>query len=118
MKKLTVILVLFLGIAAASLGCRQAKESEKAAPPTNPEKSGTVETGPKTVGILRNHGKLLKMKEDGSGDEVTADVVLSNGTKVTKEGTILLSDGRKLGLPEGSLIQMDGTMQGNDPVMP
>jgi len=122
MKRTIITASWILGCSIFLLACHPSKP--QAAPPTE---SGTistssqktaVEAGPKTVGLLMKGGKVLKMKEDGSGDELSDEISLANGAKVSKEGKILFVDGTHMTLPDGSLIQMDGQMQGNDPLMP
>jgi hypothetical protein len=119
----TSLIAFVLATAVFFLGCGVSKKEgtsslDARSPLASPQKPAAVEVGPKTTGLLMKQGKLLKMKEDGSADEVVAEVVLTNGTKVSKEGKILFPDGTKMTLPEGSSLQMDGQVQGNDPLMP
>ena len=62
--------------------------------------------------------ELTKLKDNGEGDELTADVTLSDGTIVSKDGAITFPSGRKATLADGSAIQMNGKMQGSDSLIP
>jgi hypothetical protein len=122
MKKTIIMASWILGCGLFLMACHpskpQAAPTVASTPVASPPQKPAADVGPKTVGLLMHGAKVLKMKEDGSGDEVMDEVILTNGTKVSKDGKILFSDGSKMTLPDGSLIQMDGQMQGNDPLMP
>ncbi|MES2592447.1 MAG: DUF6799 domain-containing protein [Bacteroidota bacterium] len=66
--------------------------------------NGSNEHGEKYCAKLKN-GKLLVMHE---GTEVTSDITLNNGTKISKDGTVWKKDGAKMVLKEGECVDIEG----------
>ncbi len=54
-------------------------------------------------------GKMMRLR-DGVLSEMTEDLVLSNGTKVSKSGKIETKDGKVTWMKDGDEIFMNGTM--------
>lgn len=59
--------------------------------------------------------KLLVMY---NGKEITEDVMLSNGTKIRKDGIVVKKDGTQTTLKEGECIDLEGEMKKDDKTMP
>jgi hypothetical protein len=59
--------------------------------------------------VMMKDGKVMVMK-NGQKSELTEDMTLSNGTTVTKDGTVKTSDGKTMMLKDGEWVGMDGKM--------
>jgi hypothetical protein len=59
-------------------------------------------------GVMRQNGKMLMMKMGKPAGAMTSDITMSNGTKITTAGLIIMRDGTKLEMTEGEMIMMDG----------
>ena len=59
-------------------------------------------------GIMMEHGKMMMMKMGKPAGPMTSDMTMSNGTKVTMDGTIIMSDGSKDQMKDGEMMMMDG----------
>src|SRR5438128_6980118 len=55
--------------------------------------------------VMMHDGKVMVMK-DGQHSELTDDLTLSNGTTVTKDGTVKTSDGKTTMLKDGDYVEM------------
>ncbi len=122
MKKAKSLLTI-LSLILAMTSCTKKEENAKSVVIPSPASTVSVKPSdgpaePKVTGLLMQGERLLKMKEDGAADEVTMEITLTDGTKVSKDGKIIFADGRKATLPSGSAIQMDGKMQGTDSLIP
>jgi hypothetical protein len=51
---------------------------------------------------------ILMIMHDGSA--VTSDVTLANGTMIKMNGTVIMSDGKKLLLSDGDCVDPDGNL--------
>lgn len=71
----------------------------------------TLQAGDKN-GVAMKDGKMVAMK-DGVKAEMTGDMTLKNGTKVTSTGTVTNSDGKTWTLKDGDFIDVDGTYKTN-----
>jgi len=64
-------------------------------------------------GIMMEHGKMMLMKMGKPAGPMPSDITMSNGTKVTIAGLIIMRDGTKLEMKDGQMMLMDGKiMQG------
>jgi len=59
-------------------------------------------------GIMMEHGKMMMMKMGKPAGPMTSDMTMSNGTKVTTAGLMIMSDGTKLEMKDGEMMMMDG----------
>ncbi len=56
---------------------------------------------------------MMMMKMGKSAGPMTSDVTMSNGTKVTITGLMIMRDGTRLEMKDGEMMMMDGKiMQG------
>lgn len=60
-------------------------------------------------GVTMKGGKMMMLKGDESA-MMEKDIMMSDGTKVTKDGMIIRKDGTKVIMKEGEVMYMDGTM--------
>ncbi len=58
-------------------------------------------------GVAMKNGKVMSVT-DGQKTELTSDVTLSDGTKVTPGGNVTSADGKNWTLKDGEFIDMDG----------
>lgn len=63
-------------------------------------------------GVAMKDGKMVAMK-DGVKSEMTGDMTLKNGTKVTSNGMVTSPDGKTWTLKDGDFIDVDGTYMTN-----
>lgn len=54
-------------------------------------------------------GKMMMMK-DGKEMAMEKDMTMTDGSKVTKDGTHVTKDGKSMKLKDGDMVMMDGTM--------
>jgi len=59
-------------------------------------------------GIMMEHGKMMMMKMGKPAGPMTSDMTMSNGTKVTTAGLMIMGDGTKLEMKDGEMMMMDG----------
>ena len=57
--------------------------------------------------VMMKDGKMMEMK-DGNWVAQTSDKTMSNGTKVTTDGTVIMKDGAKKTLANGECVKPDG----------
>jgi len=62
-----------------------------------------------TDGVMMQNGKVMQMK-NGQTTTLSKEVTLSNGTKITTDGTCIKKDGSKMMLKEGQHMDMSGNM--------
>jgi hypothetical protein len=64
-------------------------------------------------GIMMEHGRMMMMKMGKPAGPMTSDVTMSNGTKVTITGLMIMRDGTRLEMKDREMMMMDGKiMQG------
>jgi hypothetical protein len=61
-------------------------------------------------GYMMKDGKVMMMK-DGKTSQVDADVALSDGTKIMKDGSVMKKDGSKMMMKNGDSMDMSGMMR-------
>jgi hypothetical protein len=59
-------------------------------------------------GVMMQNGKMMMMKMGKAAGPMTSDLTMSNGTKVTAAGLMIMRDGTKLEMKGGEMIMMDG----------
>lgn len=106
------IVVLIALVAAVAVGYLIARAKYK---PQIRELSNMVSEKDKTVQKLKVNSNKIIMKEDkvwvmenGDVKEMTAEIVLSNGDKVTTDGKVVKNDGTNAQLQNGDTVTMDG----------
>ena len=63
--------------------------------------------------IMMKDGKVMMIKE-GKSMPMDKELTLTNGTKVTADGTVTMKDGTKTMMKEGDMMSMDGEMMKHD----
>jgi len=63
--------------------------------------------------IMMKDGKVMMMKA-GKSMPLDKEITLTNGSKVTVDGTVTMKDGTKMTMKEGDMITMDGAMMKPD----
>lgn len=63
----------------------------------------------KRTHLMLKDDKIMVVK-DCKASLMEKDMILENGTKVTKDGTVTLKDGKTAKLVETDMILLDGTM--------
>ena len=63
--------------------------------------------------IMMKDGKVMMIKE-GKSMPLDKELTLSNGAKVTVDGTVTTKAGNKMMLKEGEMMDMDGQMVKHD----
>src|SRR5438093_8855561 len=99
MKK---IIVLFAALVWNICAEAQIQDTAKKFQPQNQSTNDS-----KYCAMLKD-GKMTLMSE---GKTVNAEINLSNGTKVSMEGTVTKSDGTKIVLENGECIDKDGNVE-------
>ena len=61
-------------------------------------------------GYMMKDGKVMMMKE-GKTTQVEADVTLSDGTKIMKDGNVMKKDGTKMMMKNGESMDTNGMMR-------
>lgn len=90
-------------LAAATIGLNAAAQHEGHTQKTTDQINHTKEH------LMMKDGKMMHIKDDKTM-ELTSDMQLSNGTTVTKDGTLKMKDGKTHMMKEGEMIYMDGKM--------
>jgi len=63
--------------------------------------------------IMMTDGKVMMIKE-GKSMPLDKEITLSDGTKVTVDGTVTMKDGKKMMMKEGDMMTMDGEEMKHD----
>lgn len=79
-----------------------APASERKAPETAASKASRD-------GVMMRDGKMWVIK-DGKSTAMTAEMTMSNGTKVMTDGTYMTKDGKKMKMKNGESMRMDGEL--------
>ena|SRR5512141_611636 len=61
-------------------------------------------------GVMMKDGKMVRMTEGKEIGRMDRETVLSNGSRVTMNGKVLLKDGKEMQLQEGQIVMLDGKM--------
>lgn len=92
----------------AAVACAGLIAISTAAPLSAADKN---EPNPGTVvvkeGITVDSGKIMVVKNERKV-EITEDMTMKNGTIVNRDGTVTMSDGKKLKLKDGDWVTMEG----------
>jgi hypothetical protein len=63
--------------------------------------------------IMMKDGKVMMIMQ-GKSMPMDKELTLSNGAKVTVDGTVTMTDGKKMMMKEGDMMTMDGEMMKPD----
>jgi endonuclease V-like protein UPF0215 family len=66
------------------------------------------------VGVTMRGGVMYTLWSDSSIQELTEDMVLSNGTVVKKDGTVVLVGGKSQTMIDGDLVTREGALKTDD----
>lgn len=61
-------------------------------------------------GVMMKDGKMVRMTEGKEIGRMDRETTMSNGTRVTMNGKLLMKDGKEMQLQEGQIVMLDGRM--------
>ena len=61
-------------------------------------------------GVTMRDGKMWRMQDGREVGRMDRETILSNGTKVTMNGKIMMKDGKEMQIQEGQIVMLDGKM--------
>lgn len=59
---------------------------------------------------MMKDGKMVRMTEGKEIGRMDRETTMSNGTRVTMNGKLLMKDGKEMQLQEGQIVMLDGRM--------
>ena len=59
-------------------------------------------------GVVMQDGRMMMMKDGRVTEAMTADITMSDGTKVTTSGVVKMRDGEEKQLNNGAMMLMNG----------
>jgi hypothetical protein len=59
-------------------------------------------------GVVMQDGRMMMMKDGRATEQMTADITMSDGTKVTTSGVVKMRDGEEKQLKDGAMMLMNG----------
>lgn len=59
-------------------------------------------------GVVMQDGRMMMMKDGRATEQMTADITMSDGTKVTTSGVVKMRDGEEKQLNNGAMMLMNG----------
>ena len=65
-------------------------------------------------GIMMKDGRMKMMHDGKEISGMDRETTLSNGTKVTMKGKVIMKDGKEMQMQEGQMVMMDGKMMEGD----
>ncbi len=76
--------------------------------------TSSMEAKANMVGVTMRGGVMYTLWSDGKIQELTEDMVLSNGTVVKKDGTVMLVGGKTQTMVDGDMVTREGAMTTDD----
>jgi hypothetical protein len=61
-------------------------------------------------GVMMKAGKMVRVTEGKEIGRMDREMTMSNGTRVTMNGKMLMKDGKEIQLQEGQAIMLDGKL--------
>jgi hypothetical protein len=61
-------------------------------------------------GVMMKSGKMVRVTEGKEIGRMDRETTMSNGTRVTMNGKMLMKDGKEIQLQEGQAIMLDGKL--------
>jgi hypothetical protein len=61
-------------------------------------------------GVMMKAGKMVRVTEGKEIGRMDREMIMSNGTRVTMNGKMLMKDGKEIQLQEGQAIMLDGKL--------
>jgi hypothetical protein len=61
-------------------------------------------------GIMMKAGKMVRVSEGKEIGRMDRETTMSNGTRVTMNGKMLMKDGKEVQLQEGQVVMLDGKL--------
>ena len=61
-------------------------------------------------GIMMKAGKVVRTSEGKEIGRMDRETTMSNGTRVTMNGKMLMKDGKEVQLQEGQVVMLDGKL--------
>ena len=59
-------------------------------------------------GVMMKSGKMIRVTEGKEIGRMDRETTMSNGTRVTMNGKMLMKDGKEVQLQEGQVVMLDG----------
>ena len=59
-------------------------------------------------GVVMKDGRMMMMKDGRATEQMTADITMQDGTKVTTSGVVKMRDGEEKQLNNGAIMLMNG----------
>ena len=59
-------------------------------------------------GVMMKSGKMIRVTEGKEIGRMDREMTMSNGTRVTMNGKMLMKDGKEVQLQEGQVVMLDG----------
>lgn len=69
-------------------------------------------------GVVMKDGHMMMMKDGRATERMTADITMTDGTKVTTSGVVKMRDGEEKQLSNGAMILMNGHIMKGGKAMP
>jgi hypothetical protein len=61
-------------------------------------------------GVMMKSGKMVRVTEGKEIGRMDRETTMSNGTRVTMNGKMLMKDGKEIQLQEGQAVMLDGKL--------
>jgi hypothetical protein len=61
-------------------------------------------------GVMMKAGKMVRVTEGKEIGRMDREMIMSNGTRVTMNGKMMMKDGKEIQLQEGQAIMLDGKL--------
>ena len=62
------------------------------------------------AGVMMKDGKMMLMNEGKATAPMDFEITLTDGSKVTPDGTLKMKDGMAMRIKEGQMVTMDGKL--------
>ena len=69
-------------------------------------------------GVVMKDGHMMMMKDGRATERMTADITMTDGTKVTTSGVVKMRDGEEKQLSNGAMMLMNGQIMKGGKAMP
>jgi hypothetical protein len=69
-------------------------------------------------GVVMKDGHMMMMRDGRATERMTADITMTDGTKVTTRGVVKMRDGEEKQLNDGAMMLMNGHIMKGGKAMP
>lgn len=108
------LILVFAAIAISTGVYAQTNSDNRNMSPRDMNESRDQNIQSNSDGVTMQDGKMVKVK-DGKSTPLKKDRTMSNGTKISRDGTYTDKDGKKMKMKEGQHMDMSGRMTDNNP---